>query len=70
MSNQRPGKTHKAAASDNGTADMYLIKSIRALNTALIDHDMEWVFQAMESEIRAGRKWPADPKQWEKVLGL
>lgn len=71
MSNQRAGKTHRAAASDNGLGDMQLLQSLKALREATMGEDeVEWLLDALIEEIRAGRKFPSTAKEWIKVLGL
>lgn len=71
MSNQRPGKTHRAAASDNGTADMALLQSFRKLRPLVIENDdAMWVIDAIIDELQAGRKLPTDIHGWQRVLGL
>lgn len=71
MSNQRAGKTHRAAASDNGGGDMALLQSLKALREATIGNDeIEWLLDALIEQLRAGRKWPSNAKDWAKVLGL
>jgi hypothetical protein len=70
MSNQRAGKTHKAAASD-GLGDMHLLQSIKALKEATLDYDeFEWLFDIMIEELREGRRWPTNSADWGRVLGL
>lgn len=69
--NQRAGKTHRAAASDNGLGDMHLLQSFKALRETMIGNDdVEWLMNALIEELRAGRKFPSTAKEWEKVLGL
>lgn len=71
MSNQRPGKTHRAAASDNGGGDMALLQSLKALREATMGNDeVEWLLDSLIEELRSGRRWPSDAKDWVKVLGL
>lgn len=71
MSNQRAGKTHRAAASDNRGGEMRLLQSIKALKDATVEYDeFEWLLDIMIDELRQGRQWPTDPGDWGRVLGL
>jgi len=72
MSNQRPGKTHRAAASDN-TNDMRMrnfFRECQQLFTALDRDDVADFCETIMEEYNAGRQLPTHPKDIQRLFGL
>ena len=71
MSNQRSGKTYRAAANDNsGMGTVLFFKSaVEALNDAGYD-DAAFYFEQVVDHLRDGGGLPKDKRETEKVLGL
>lgn len=70
MSNQRPGNTHKAAASDN-TNDMRMRNFFRTCRELFIDNDEIANFcEVIMDEYTAGRQLPSNPKDIQRLFGL
>lgn len=72
MSNQRAGKTHRAAATD-GTQEMKLRNFFRSCREILEENDQEeaaFYFEQIVDEINNGRPLPADRREIERLLGV
>ena len=72
MSNQRPGKTHRAAASDN-TNDMCMrnfFRECQQLFTALDRDDVADFCETIMEEYNGGRQLPTHPKDIQRLFGL
>lgn len=72
MSNQRPGKTHRAAASDN-TNDMRMrnfFRECQQLFTALDRDDVADFCETIMEEYNEGRQLPTHPKDIQRLFGL
>ena len=72
MSNQRPGKTHRAAASDN-TNDMRMRNFFRECQQLFIALDRDDVADFCETimeEYNQGRQLPSHPKDIQRLFGL
>ena len=72
MSNQRPGKTHRAAASDN-TNDMRMrnfFRECQQLFTALDRDDVADFCETIMGEYNEGRQLPTHPKDIQRLFGL
>ena len=72
MSNQRPGKTHRAAASDN-TNDMRMrnfFRECQQLFTALDRDDVADFCETIMEEYNQGRQLPSHPKDIQRLFGL
>ncbi len=71
MSNQRPGKTHRAAASDS-TNDMRMRNFFRTC-AQLFEDDNPDVAEFCETimlEYNEGRQLPTNPKDIQRLFGL
>jgi hypothetical protein len=72
MSNQRPGKTHRAAASDN-TNDMRMRNFFRTcaeLFSSLDNDEVAAFCETIMEEYNAGRQLPSNPKDIQRLFGL
>jgi hypothetical protein len=71
MSNQRPGKTHRAAASDN-TNDMRMRNFFRTCVELFEDtnSDVAEFCETIMLEYNAGRQLPSNPKDIQRLFGL
>jgi len=71
MSNQRPGRTHRATAGDNrGMGTMAFFKQAAiALNEAGYE-DPAFYFEQVVDHLRSGGSLPTTQREVEKVLGL
>ena len=72
MSNQRAGKTHRAAATDS-TQEMKLRNFFRSCKEILEDNDetdAAFYFEQIMDEINNGRALPADRREIERLLGV
>ena len=72
MSNQRPGTTHRAAASDN-TNDMRMrnfFRECQQLFTALDRDDVADFCETIMGEYNEGRQLPTHPKDIQRLFGL
>ena len=72
MSNQRAGKTHRAAASDS-TADMRMRNFFRErqkLFAALNNDEVADFCETIMEEYNAGRQLPSNPKDIQRLFGL
>ena len=71
MSNQRAGKTHRAAASDS-TADMKMRNFFRTCQQLFIDADPSVAdfCETIMEEYNAGRQLPSNPKDIQRLFGL
>lgn len=72
MSNQRAGKTHRAAASDS-TADMRMrnfFRECQNLFTALNNDEVASFCETIVEEYNAGRQLPSDRREIQRLFGL
>lgn len=72
MSNQRPGKTHKAAAGD-GLQDMKLrnfFRSCREILNAEGNDDAAFWFEQIEEHINNGGRLPDSRAEIARMLGV
>lgn len=72
LSNQRPGKTHKAAASDSGQ-DMKMRNFFRTCKTLLNNGgyaDAAFYFEQIQDLYDEGKSLPTEPKDISRLLGL
>lgn len=72
MSNQRAGKTHRAAASDS-TADMRMrnfFRECQKLFSALNNDEVADFCETIMEEYNAGRQLPSNPKDIQRLFGL
>lgn len=71
MSNQRPGKTHRAAAGDS-SQDMKLKNFFRDCKTVLSDMNDEaaFYFEQLEEYMMSGKPLPSERKEIARVLGV
>lgn len=71
MSNQRAGKTHRAAASDS-TADMRMRNFFRECVRIFEDNneDVASFCETIMEEYNAGRQLPSNPKDIQRLFGL
>lgn len=71
MSNQRAGKTHRAAASDS-TADMRMRNFFRECIRIFEDsnEDVASFCETIMEEYNAGRQLPSNPKDIQRLFGL
>lgn len=72
MSNQRPGKTHKAALSD-GTQDMKLRNFFRDAQEVLIEagqDDAAFYFEQIVDHFNTGKSLPTSRKEVSRLLGI
>jgi hypothetical protein len=70
MSNQRPGKTHRAAAADN-TNDMRMRNFFRTCAHLFEDNeDVASFCETIMEEYNSGRQLPSDPKAIQRLFGL
>lgn len=69
MSNQRPGKTHRAAASDN-TNDMRMRNFFRSCTELFDNDDIANFCETIMEEYNAGRQLPTNPKDIQRLFGL
>ena len=72
MSNQRSGKTHKAAAND-GTQEMKLRNFFRGCKELLEadgNDDAAFYFEQIMEEINNGRQLPSEKRDIARLLGL
>ena len=72
MSNQRPGKTHRAAASDN-TNDMRMrnfFRECQQLFTALDRDDVADFCETIMEEYNQGRQLPTHPRDIQRLFGV
>lgn len=70
--NQRPGKTHRAAAND-GLGDMKLRNFFRDCAELLNDNDdtdSAYYFEQIVELLNQGKSLPADRKEIGRLLGL
>lgn len=71
MSNQRSGKTYRAASNDNsGMGTVVFFKNARMALEEAGYEDAAFYFEQMEEHLRSGGGLPQDKRQVEKVLGL
>ena len=71
MSNQRSGKTHRAASNDN--SGMGTLKFFKFAAEALTEagyEDEAFYFEQVVDHLRSGGSLPKDKRETEKVLGL
>ena len=70
MSNQRAGKTHRAAASDS-TADMRMRNFFRTCAELFSDNeDVSLFCETIMEEYNAGRQLPSNPKDIQRLFGV
>ena len=71
MSNQRAGRTYRAAANDNSGmgVDLFFKNAAQALNEAGYE-DPAFYFEQIVDHLRDGGGLPKDKRETEKVLGL
>ena len=73
MSNQRPGKMHRAGANDNGLRDMQIRNFFRTSNQLLEDtgnEDAAFYFEQVEEHISNGGSIYTDDRQSiSRILG-
>ena len=72
MSNQRAGKTHRAAAND-GMQEMKLRNFFRSCKEILEDNnqdDAAFYFEQIMDEINDGKSLPVDRRDIERLLGV
>lgn len=72
MSNQRAGKTHRAAAGD-GMQEMKLRNFFRSCKDILEDNNQNesaFYFEQIMDEINSGRALPTDRRDIERLLGV
>lgn len=72
MSNQRTGKTHRAALSD-GMQDMKLRNFFRDAQEALVDageEDAAFYFEQVVDHFNAGKSLPTNRKEVSRLLGV
>ena len=71
MSNQRAGRTYRAAANDNSGMGVYLFfkNAAQALNEAGYE-DPAFYFEQIVDHLRDGGGLHKDKRETEKVLGL
>ena len=71
MSNQRAGRTYRAAANDNSGMGVYLFfkNAAQALHEAGYE-DPAFYFEQIGDHLRDGGGLPKDKRETEKVLGL
>jgi hypothetical protein len=71
MSNQRAGRTYRAAANDNSGMGVYLFfkNAAQVLNEAGYE-DPAFYFEQIVDHLRDGGGLPKDKRETEKVLGL
>ena len=71
MSNQRSGKTYRAASNDNSGMRTYLFfKSAAEALTEAGYEDPAFYFEQGVEHLRSGGSLPKDKRETEKVLGL
>jgi hypothetical protein len=69
MSNQRPGKTHRAAASDS-TDDMRMRNFFRTCAEIYSDNsDIADFCQTIVEQYEAGLRLPSNPKDIQRMFG-
>lgn len=71
MSNQRAGKTHRAAMSD-GMAEMKLRNFFRDCKEILesSDEDAAFYFEQIMDELNAGKSLPTEKRDVARLLGV
>lgn len=72
MSNQRAGKTHRAAASDS-TQEMKLRNFFRTCKEVLEaegQDDAAYYFEQIMEEINSGKTLPSDRREISRMLGI
>lgn len=71
MTNQRPGKTHRAALG-NSMQEMNLRNFFRSCNEILlnVDTDAAYYFEQIQEHIEAGNSLPQDKREIERLLGI
>ena len=71
MSNQRSGKTYRAASNDNsGMSTLKFFKSAAEALTEAGYEDEAFYFEQVVDHLRSGGSLPKDKRGVEKVLGL
>lgn len=72
MSNQRGGKTYRAAAND-GMQEMILRNFFRSCKEILEDNDeadAAFYFEQVMDRINSGKSLPTDRREIERLLGV
>ena len=71
MSNQRPGKTHRAALGDD-LQQMHLKNFFRSCKE-ILEHehpDSAFYFEQLQDHIEAGNSLPQDKREIQRLLGV
>jgi DNA-binding transcriptional regulator/RsmH inhibitor MraZ len=69
MSNQRPGKTHRAALGDS-MQEMHLRNFFRSCKEILAGTDAEFYFEQIQEHIEAGNSLPQDKREIQRLFGV
>lgn len=71
MTNQRPGKTHRAALGDS-MQEMNLRNFFRSCNEILlnVNADAAYYFEQIQEHIEAGNSLPQDKREIQRLLGI
>ena len=70
MSNQRPGKTHAAAAKQHTYQEMRVLDFFRMCAKQLGDTDAGFYFEQIKDHLEEGGTLPDNSKDVQRVLGL
>lgn len=69
MSNQRSGKTHRAALGD-GMQDMKLRNFFRTCAELIEDEDAAYYFEQVVDHLNSGGSLPSEKSEISRILGL